>query len=100
MRTQQQETKVKNMVHKHCPNCGGKLNVHATDAIITCSYCGTSFTPEGSQFKEHFALAVNYTERDAFDTLKAYLVKVPGVADELAQVINLKDLSMRTGPDE
>ncbi|MFX0167802.1 MAG: hypothetical protein ACFE89_08830 [Candidatus Hodarchaeota archaeon] len=86
------------MTKKHCPNCGGTLEVHPSDTIITCSYCGTSFTPEGSQFKEHFALAVNYTEKDAFDTLKAYLVKVPGVADELAQLINLKDLSMTFYP--
>ena len=86
------------MAKKHCPNCGGALEIHPSDAIITCGYCGTSFTPEGSQFKEHFALAVNYTESDAFDTLKAYLVKVPGVSDELAQIINLKDLSMTFYP--
>ncbi len=86
------------MAKKHCPNCGGALNVHADDAIITCSYCGTSFTPDGSKMKEHYALAVNYTQSDALDTLKAYLVKVPGVADDLAEKINLKDLSMTFYP--
>jgi hypothetical protein len=48
--------------------------------------------------KEHYALAVNYSEGDALDTLKAYLVKVPGVADDLAQQIQLKDLSMTFYP--
>lgn len=86
------------MAKKHCPNCGGELTVHASDAIITCSYCGTSFTPDGSKMKEHYALAINYTERDALDTLKAYLVKVPGVADDLAQQITLKDLSLTYYP--
>jgi hypothetical protein len=48
--------------------------------------------------KEHYALAVNYTQGDALDTLKAYLVKVPGVADDLAQQIQLKDMSMTFYP--
>ncbi len=86
------------MAKKHCPNCGGTLNVHPSDAIITCSYCGTSFAPDGTKMKEHFALAINYSERDALDTLKAYLVKVPGVADDLAEQISLKDLSMTFYP--
>jgi hypothetical protein len=82
------------MVKKHCPNCGGTLNIHATDTIITCSYCGTSFTPDGTKMKEHFALQVNYSESDALETLKAYLVKVPGVANDLAEQISLKEISM------
>ncbi len=86
------------MPTKHCPNCGGGMNVHPTDTIYTCPYCGTSFTPEGSQMKEHYALSVNYTQSDALDTLKAYLVKVPGVADDLAEQIQLKDLSMTFYP--
>lgn len=86
------------MAKKHCPNCGGALNIHADDAIITCSYCGTSFTPDGAKMKEHYALAVNYSQGDALDTLKAYLVKVPGVADDLAEKIQLKDLSMTYYP--
>ena len=86
------------MAKKHCPNCGGALNIHADDAIITCSYCGTSFTPDGAQMKEHYALSVNYSQGDALDTLKAYLVKVPGVADDLAEKIHLKDLSMTYYP--
>ncbi len=86
------------MAKKHCPNCGGALNIHASDAIITCSYCGTSFTPDGTKMKEHYALSVNYSQSDALDTLKAYLVKVPGVADDLAEKIQLKDLSMTFYP--
>jgi len=86
------------MVQKHCPNCGGSLNIHADDAIITCSYCGTSFAPDGTKMKEHYALSVNYSQSDALDTLKAYLVKVPGVADDLAEQIELKDLSMTFYP--
>ncbi|MHA2405355.1 MAG: hypothetical protein ACXADB_03225 [Candidatus Hermodarchaeia archaeon] len=86
------------MAKKHCPNCGGALNIHADDAIITCTYCGTSFTPDGAKMKEHYALAVNYSQSDALDTLKAYLVKVPGVADDLAEKIHLKDLSMTYYP--
>ncbi len=82
------------MPTKHCVNCGGKISVHPDDAIITCSYCGVSFAPDGKQFKEHFALKVNYSERDALDTLKAYLVKVPGVPNDLAAKISLKDLRM------
>ncbi len=83
---------------KHCINCGAGLNIHPTDAIITCNYCGTSFTPEGSRMKEHFALGVNYTQSEALDTLKAYLVKVPGVTDDLALQIQLQDLSMTYYP--
>jgi hypothetical protein len=90
--------KVKKMAQKHCPNCGGTLSIHPSDAIITCSYCGTSFTPDGTKMKEHFALAVNYTQGDALDTLKAYLVKIPGVPDDLAEKIELKDLSMTFYP--
>jgi ribosomal protein S27AE len=90
--------KVKKMVQKHCPNCGGALSIHADDAIITCSYCGTSFSPDGTKMKEHFALAVNYSQGDALDTLKAYLMKVPGVAEDLAEQIELKDLSMTFYP--
>ena len=86
------------MAKKHCPNCGGALNIHADDAIITCTYCGTSFTPDGTKMKEHYALSVNYSQGDALDTLKAYLVKVPGVADDLAEKIQLKDLSMTFYP--
>lgn len=86
------------MATKHCPNCGGSLNIHPTDAIITCSYCGTSFTPDGTKMKEHFALQVNYSEGDALDTLKAYLVKVPGVANDLAAQISLKEISMTYYP--
>jgi len=86
------------MAKKHCPNCGGALDIHPTDAIITCSYCGTSFTPDGTKMKEHFALQVNYSESDALDTLKAYLVKVPGVANDLAQQISLKEISMTYYP--
>lgn len=86
------------MAKKHCPNCGGVLDIHPTDAIITCSYCGTSFTPDGSKMKEHFALLVNYSESDALDTLKAYLVKVPGVANDLAAQISLKEISMTYYP--
>jgi len=48
--------------------------------------------------KEHFALGVNYTQSEALDTLKAYLVKVPGVADDLALQIQLQDLSMTYYP--
>jgi hypothetical protein len=83
---------------KHCVNCGAGLKIHPTDAIITCNYCGTSFTPDGSRMKEHFALGVNYTQSEAFDTLKAYLVKVPGVADDLALQIQLQNLSMTYYP--
>ncbi|MFX1403163.1 MAG: hypothetical protein ACFE9D_01650 [Promethearchaeota archaeon] len=83
---------------KHCINCGAQLNIHPTDAIITCNYCGTSFTPEGTRMKEHFALGVNYTQSEALDTLKAYLVKVPGVSDDLALQIQLQDLSMTYYP--
>ena len=86
------------MAKKHCPNCGGALDIHPTDTIITCSYCGTSFTPDGTKMKEHFALQVNYSESDALDTLKAYLVKVPGVANDLAQQISLKEISMTYYP--
>ncbi|MFW9984898.1 MAG: hypothetical protein ACFFCB_09235 [Candidatus Odinarchaeota archaeon] len=86
------------MAKKHCPNCGGSLDIHPTDAIITCSYCGTSFTPDGTKMKEHFALQVNYSESDALDTLKAYLVKVPGVANDLAQQISLKEIAMTYYP--
>jgi hypothetical protein len=86
------------MAAKHCMNCGAGLNIHPTDAIITCNYCGTSFTPDGTRMKEHFALGVNYTQSDALDTLKAYLVKVPGVADNLAEKIQLRDLSMTYYP--
>ncbi len=82
------------MPTKHCPNCSGSISVHTDDAIITCGYCGTSFSPDGKQFKEHFALKINYSERDALDTLKAYLIKVPGVRDDLAQTIELKDIKL------
>ncbi len=86
------------MTKKHCPNCAAELNIHPSDAIITCAYCGTSFTPEGTQMKEHYALQVNYVEREALDTLKAYLVKVPGVPDDLALQISLKEISMTYYP--
>lgn len=86
------------MAKKHCPNCGGALNVHPSDAIITCSYCGTSFSPDGTRMKEHYALQINYTESDALDTIKAYLVKVPGVPNDLAAQISLKDISMTFYP--
>ena len=86
------------MARKHCPNCGASLNIHPSDAIITCQFCGTSFSPDGTHLKEHYALQVNYSESDALDTLKAYLVKIPGVPDELATVISLKDISMTYYP--
>ncbi|MFX1562057.1 MAG: hypothetical protein ACFFDP_01985 [Promethearchaeota archaeon] len=82
------------MPTKHCVNCGGAIDVHPDDAIITCGYCGVSFAPDGKQFKEHFALKVNYSEKDALDTLKAYLVKVPGVPNDLATQISLKEIRM------
>jgi len=81
-----------------CPNCTAEIPVHPDDAIITCSYCGTSFAPDGTKMKKHYALKVNYTESEAFDTLKAYLVKVPGVPDDFAQVVSLKDVSMTYYP--
>jgi len=81
-----------------CPNCTAEISVHPDDAIITCSYCGTSFAPDGTRMKRHYALKVNYTEGESFDILKAYLVKVPGVPDDFAQVVSLKDVSMTYYP--
>jgi hypothetical protein len=86
------------MAELTCPECGARLSVHPSDAIITCEYCGTSFEPSGERFKKHYALKVNYGQGEAFDTLKAYLVKIPGVSNELASVISLKDMSMTYYP--
>lgn len=81
-----------------CTQCGGAVEASPDDAIVTCGYCGTSFMPDGQTFKNHFALKVNYTETEALDTLKAYLVKVPGVAEDLAAQISLKGMSMTYYP--
>jgi hypothetical protein len=81
-----------------CTQCGGAIEASPDDAIVTCGYCGTSFSPGGQAFKNHFALKVNYSETEALDTLKAYLVKVPGVAEDLANKISLKGLTMTYYP--
>lgn len=41
--------------------------------------------------KRHYAMKVNFGQGEAFDTLKAYLVKVPGVSNDLASIISFKD---------
>jgi len=81
-----------------CTQCSGAIEASPDDAIVTCGFCGTSFLPDGQAFKNHFALKVNYTETEAFDTLKAYLVKVPGVAEDLANQISLKGMTMTYYP--
>jgi hypothetical protein len=86
------------MTTLHCTQCGAAVEASPDDAIVTCSYCGTSFLPDGQAFKNHFALKVNYTETEAFETLKAYLVKVPGVPNDLAAQISLKGMTMTYYP--
>lgn len=86
------------MTQLTCPNCGANLSVHPSDAIITCEYCGTSFPPGGEKMKNHYAMKVNYGQGEAFDTLRAYLVKVPGVSNDLASIISMKDMSMTYYP--
>ncbi len=48
--------------------------------------------------KNHYAMKVNYGQGEAFDTLRAYLVKVPGVSNDLASIISMKDMSMTYYP--
>ena len=48
--------------------------------------------------KNHYAMKVNYSQGEAFDTLRAYLVKVPGVSNDLASIISFKDGSMTYYP--
>ncbi|MFX1475062.1 MAG: hypothetical protein ACFFCO_06285, partial [Promethearchaeota archaeon] len=86
------------MTQLTCPNCGANLSVHPSDAIITCEYCGTSFEPGGERMQKHYAMKVNFGQNEAFDTLKAYLVKVPGVSNDLASIISFKDGNMTYYP--
>ncbi len=86
------------MTQLRCIECDAGLSVHPSDAIITCQYCGTSFEPSGERMKKHYALKVNYGQGEAFDTLRAYLVKIPGVSNDLASIISMRDMSMTYYP--